>query len=95
MCKLFIYIYFKTNYTIFCFFSLYFIMMSYLIFIFFILTFVAVNEEICNMESNRKIKVKNFNDFINLKIYENTVLIAEFEDYHLECLPGLTKYFII
>jgi hypothetical protein len=47
------------------------------------------------MESNRKIKVKNFNDFINLKIYENTVLIAEFEDYHLECLPGLTKYFII
>jgi hypothetical protein len=68
--------------------------MSHLIIIYFILTFVVVNEEDCNMESNIKIKVKNFYNFINVKIYENTVLITEFEDYHLECLPGLTKYFI-
>ena len=68
--------------------------MSNFIFIFFILVFKIANEETCNMGVNEKIEVKNFKNFIDSKIYQNTVLIAEFENFHLECLPGFTKYFI-
>ena len=69
-------------------------MMKNFIFIFCILKFLIANQETCNMEANGKIQVKNFKNFINSKIYENTVLIAEFATFHLECLPGFTKYFI-
>lgn len=31
--------------------------------------------------------------FIKSKIKSNSILIAEYQNYHLECLPGYTKYF--
>ena len=68
--------------------------MKNVIFIFCFLKFLIANQETCDMEANEKIQVKNFKNFLNSKIYENTVLIAEFATFHLECLPGFTKYFI-
>ena len=35
----------------------------------------------------------NIQDFITNKIKSNSVLIAEYHRWHLECLPGYTKYF--
>ena len=39
------------------------------------------------------IKKKKKRTLINSKVYPNSILIAEYENYHLECLPGYTKYF--
>ena len=33
------------------------------------------------------------NKFFNVKIYPNSVVIYEYNNYHYECLPGYTKYF--
>ena len=33
-------------------------------------------------------KDRTFKDFLNLKDTQNPVLIALYENYHLECLPG-------
>lgn len=42
----------------------------------------------------KKKKDLNFDDFINYQTRPNSVLIAEYHRWHLECLPGYTKYFI-
>lgn len=44
---------------------------------------------------HKKIKGRSFNDFLNLNDQSNSVLIALYENYHLECLPGIINYFIV
>ena len=42
----------------------------------------------------KKIKVKNFKNYIISKIYKKLVLITEIENFHLERHSDFTKYFI-
>ena len=37
---------------------------------------------------------RTFNDFLNLNGTQNSILIALYENEHLECLPGYINYFI-
>ena len=41
-----------------------------------------------------KNKDRTFNDFLKLNDIQNSVLIALYENGHLECLPGFIHYFI-
>ena len=42
----------------------------------------------------KKNKGRTINDFLNLNDQNNSILIASYETYHLECLPGFINYFI-
>ncbi len=60
--------------------------------IFCILKFLTANQETFNSEANEKIQVKNFKNFINSKNLWKYCI--DFATFHIECLPGFTKYFI-
>ena len=49
---------------------------------------------IYHLYDNNKKKVRTFNDFLNLSDQNNSILIASYETFHLECLPGFINYFI-
>jgi len=64
---------------------------------FFFLIFFLLLSKVLSKSSKRKTKKKTkdlFIRFIESKKIENSILISEFQNYHYECLPGLTKYFI-
>lgn len=65
---------------------------SSFLFSFFIPLFLGDIQKTCYTED--KIKIQSFKNFVKSKIKSNSVLITEFEKYHLECLPGFTKYFL-
>ena len=39
-------------------------------------------------------EIFNINQFFNIRIRKNSILIFENNDFHYECTPGFTKYFI-
>ena len=44
--------------------------------------------------TKNSIEVRSFNELFNITIKRNTSLIFEPNNYHHECTPGYTKYFI-
>ena len=45
-------------------------------------------------EKSKYLEVSSFLDFFNCTIKNNSILIIEPNEFHQECLPGYTKYFI-
>ena len=51
--------------------------------------------KIHKLQNKAQIKVSNFTELLfNFTINNNTILIFEPNEYHFECTPGFTKYFI-
>ena len=57
--------------------------------LFIFILYLILNELIYH----KKIKKRNLKDFFKIKDQKNSVFIALYEKYHLECLPGFIKYF--
>lgn len=47
-----------------------------------------------NRHYSNNIIINNFSHLINCTIKNNSILIFEPNEYHYECTPGFTKYFI-
>ena len=50
--------------------------------------------EFNSMDNFNFIKIKNLSSILNINIKKNTILIFENNNYHYECTPGYSKYFI-
>ena len=67
-------------------------MKLYFLFILFISIFIGIIYKLFYIE--KEFTILKLKDFINSTVYPNSILVAEYQRYHLECLPGFTKYFI-
>ena len=58
------------------------------------LNFSSVVKKEKSLKVKNNIKVESFNDLFRDNYKNNTILIFEPNNYHHECTPGYTKYFI-